>query len=172
MEQFNNNISEHKQNINSFRWLVPGMLVTYSHFPSCDHLPGFPRLREGLNAWSWTALAVASIWDVCYTRSQALGRWMPLSGNTGNQICDQGSGPQFALTLTGLEVMGVKAIPWGYPGPLPAVYIFTPWYDIKSLNCEAPIYICATDMETSVIRVGMGKDPAVGSGRITGVLLF
>ena len=43
-----------------------------------------------------------------------------------------------------------------------------PHYDIKSLDCEAP-YIHTTVVETSVIRVGMEKDPTGGSWRTTRV---
>ena len=111
--------------MNSFWWLVPGTLVMHSCFTSCDHLPGFPCQREGTEGQTLDTMGCGFPLRRGYTGSQALVRWIPLPGKTGNKFHDQGSGGPFALTLMGLEGRGAGK-PLGHPGPLPAFYIVIP----------------------------------------------
>ena len=127
--------------MNSFRWVVPGMFVTHSHFPSCVHLLGFPHLREGTGGQTLATTGCGFHLRLGYTGSQALERQILLTAKTGNQFCDQGSGAPFALKLMVLEGRGFWASSWGHHHPLPAFYIVAPSYDIKSLDHEAPIHL-------------------------------
>ena len=134
--------------------------MTHSCFPSYDHLLGFPHPREGTKGWTLDTTGCGFPLRWVYTGSQAPERLIPLAGKTGKQFCNQGSEAS-CLDTDGSRGEGTWVNPQGHPGLLPASYVVTPCYDIKRLDCEAPVHLyhCSGDQ---CHYSGDGEGPSCG----------